>query len=852
MADQLGENQIDQNKTQWAESSYRFTQPVRYFKNNDPYHWEIDNIPIKQLEENILWLKDQFSTDTQVSGIERKDLAELKPVAVGSGRVVKVQKGRFTARINDAYGKGFQTLIKTANASVEPGEATDRKYKFNLPTDILKQIAGDVVGEALYFNGLYEHLQHHQVTPNNSNLSWTATTLNTINAIPKNKLSVWRQGETMTNDIESLGELAVSFTRRWGGAIRTAVVNVKDDIEIVIPPFSDADYNNKTGFNPAVRADLLFIYSHPIDAESTTIALPDGDSPTVITEPRLGLLKGAGVISLKGYGQFDGYESTNGDSGFFDNTFYQSQLTSDQSFFRSIEALSDENHYQTLAPLADFVASDSDLANTSVSFPSPDDVMNLTPLFQEGLQNSFALIGQSVLPIAYVITQKGKAEIGTEDIIDIRPFFRTAELSYNERSGVAAANPPLSFANPAVGKTELNTAVTKAVTKLKTYVDSALGGIGGGTDDGTTPASPTRFITKGTILGGTKFGVEGAMLTMIGDMGGAEVRGEDDIISFLQQKQGLVGLGSLPLYPGWDLGAWTSELEDPVGIGELRNDRINCAIKLGNQEFQNFTGDDITKGIIEEYVERIANNKHSYLAGNYGYNQLDVDVIYYLRKRLKVELPQDIQDYDVQATFINCVPSQGAGGFDNTWNSNTNTNNLLVRSGRNSYTGITIHKNSINGNVAEFTIYVAFVPPSSTDFLYPGTTGASYGYLRYKHEDLTSDLNYNNESFFAPPNPKFTIEQRKRDIFSGFSVINQAYDPDKMVNISTGGNIYSNNNINVPISGQIGRFQPAWKALKPLLVTYPTVEFTVTGYTQAMPSNYIYNTETTGGQPIIT
>ena len=64
--------------------------------------------------------------------------------------------------------------------------------------------------------------------------------------------------------------------------------------------------------------------------------------------------------------------------------------------------------------------------------------MNLTPLFQEGLENSFALVGQSILPIAYVIVRKGKTVIEDSDIIDIRPFFRTAELSYNERAGVAA------------------------------------------------------------------------------------------------------------------------------------------------------------------------------------------------------------------------------------------------------------------------------------------------------------------------------------------------------------------------------------------------------------------------------
>ena len=44
----------------YGESAYRFTDPIRYYKANDPYYWEVDNIPLKQLHENSLWLKDQL------------------------------------------------------------------------------------------------------------------------------------------------------------------------------------------------------------------------------------------------------------------------------------------------------------------------------------------------------------------------------------------------------------------------------------------------------------------------------------------------------------------------------------------------------------------------------------------------------------------------------------------------------------------------------------------------------------------------------------------------------------------------------------------------------------------------
>ena len=842
MPNHYAENQIDQNKKQWIESAYKFTQPVRYFKNNDPYHWEIDNIPIKQLEENVLWLKDQIEVGSQVSGITRSDLAELKPVATGSSRTVRVQKGRFTARINDAYGKGIQTLIKTANATVDPNAPSDRKFKFNLPTNVLKRIAGDVVGEALYFNGLYEHLQHHQVNPSQGNLSWTAAALTTIASTPKNKLAVWRQGQTMSNEVEGLAEQAVAFTRRWGGAIRTSIVNVKDDIEIQIPAFSDTDYSNNTGYNPAMRADLLFIYAHPIDANSTTIALPDGEGPTTITEPRLGLLKGAGVVSLKGFGEYTGYDSTDAnDAGFFDSTLFAANQENSNAFFRETDAVSEEGHFQTVSPLADLTVEQGAFADVSVSFPSPDDVMNLTPLFQEGLENSFALIGQSILPIAYVIVKKGKTVIEDSDIIDIRPFFRTAELSYNERAGVAAANPPLSFANPAVGKTELNSTVVKAVTQLKTYVDSAVEGIDTGTGGSTggSTGGTSKFITKGAILGGTKFGVEGALLSLAGANDDYTFAGEDDAIAYLGEKHGLIGLPALPELPGWDLGGWTNSLNDTTDLGSLRNDRINCAIKLNNDSFQGFTGSEVTQGVADIYYDRISNNrwKEGVGPGNIGpiasARQDGTEIIYYLRKRLKVALPTNVVDYDINANFRNCVPRTVG-------QSNLDFGDMGV-----GYTGISIEKHGIVGNEAEFTIYVAFTPRANTMFL----TGNVEDFGNLPHDAInTNSDSFTHQCFWAPMNSKSTTTQRNRDIFSAFHVFNEYYT-DNFRNVSTGSNLTVNNSYSYQ---NANKMQPAWSALVPLIVTYPTVEFSVTGYTQIKGQNYIFDTETTGGQPIIT
>ena len=49
-------------------SNYVFTQPIRYYKANDPYYYEVDNIPLRQLEENILYVKGLIEGQTGGGG----------------------------------------------------------------------------------------------------------------------------------------------------------------------------------------------------------------------------------------------------------------------------------------------------------------------------------------------------------------------------------------------------------------------------------------------------------------------------------------------------------------------------------------------------------------------------------------------------------------------------------------------------------------------------------------------------------------------------------------------------------------------------------------------------------------
>jgi hypothetical protein len=134
------------------------------------------------------------------------------------------------------------------------------------------------------------------------------------------------------------------------------------------------------------------------------------------------------------------------------------------------------------------------------SFPSPDDLLNQAPNLALGVgSDAWGLIGQAALPLAYVVVTKGQSVITANDIIDIRPFLRTTEFTYNERAGIAAANPPLSFANPAVGAFQLQTAI-----------DATLNAATGGEN----PTNNGRAIYTDYVMGGLAYGVEGTLLTM--------------------------------------------------------------------------------------------------------------------------------------------------------------------------------------------------------------------------------------------------------------------------------------------------------------------------------------------------
>ena len=386
----------------YKDSAYKFTDPIRYFKENDPYYWEIDNIPLKQLQENVLWLKDQLdiipidSGETDF-GVSRSDINELKPYVTGAGSLVYVNPGKFTARINDAYNKTpLQKLIQiTGNTdSASSLSLYQTKYQTDNTTTeysqfLIDRLKSSISSSALHMNGLIERI-----------LTWDKSLQSSDSVDPQNSLR-WPI-ESLSDSVKNfIGQyasrdsqvLSNEFIKQFRGVARTAIVDVPSSLSIEIPPFDTRDFfyqldNGATQYieGATVRIDLLFIYSKPVDAESTTINKWQNNQPTTILSPQLGLVKGAGVgiRAIQENGNITKYQNPKDADG---NT-------------------------QIMAHVADAAISTNGFLGLNVhgSFPSPDDLMNLAPSIQERLEATDPrLIGQSILPIAYIVVKNNSA-----------------------------------------------------------------------------------------------------------------------------------------------------------------------------------------------------------------------------------------------------------------------------------------------------------------------------------------------------------------------------------------------------------------------------------------------------------
>jgi len=193
--------------------------------------------------------------------------------------------------------------------------------------------------------------------------------------------------------------------------------------------------------------------------------------------------------------------------------------------------------------------------------------MNLAPLLSEELESdSYALVGQSILPIAYVVVRSspgvnsdGVSIITADDVIDIRPFFRTTELAYNERAGIAAATPQLSIANPVASEGYVEKGLRNLVEDYDTKIATLTG------------TGLSRVVGAGTIKGGMYYGVEGALASYAREVYNAQTYSQARAI--VEERYGYQA-NTIPAYPDWDIARWVQQ-GAYTQKGQKANDRIN-------------------------------------------------------------------------------------------------------------------------------------------------------------------------------------------------------------------------------------------------------------------------------------
>lgn len=504
---------------------YSFIQPIRYYKANDPYYYEVDNIPLRQLEENILYIKNKLEGGdgdaylTQKSELNLYNIRQLRPKSIG-GRVIQVNAGRFVSRVNDAFN--------IPNPLDKIGSLTSNGFTGMIIRDLDKEwtpaqrdkVWNDFIsGNKEYnINGL-EFTYTFQNSPVGLGASWGVADANTNYPKYNNGNKIW-PGQSVygslagsldnsfpfSSDITgatlysaaNLNTIHLSFVKMWRGVFRTTVVDFPDTT-INIPVFNEDDYSYvddngvKHNISDVVqRIDLLVAYSLPIDSSSTTTQSFQGDAtPETLTTPTLGIVRGAGIGIMK-----DGLDSIHTLDGAESNPDYPYTGTS-----KIVGNKGDSSNNAESMGITNRLG-----IKIHGSFPSPDDLLNIAPLLALDVESdNFQLIGQAALPLAYVVVTKGSTVVTQNDIIDIRPFLRTTEFTYNERAGIAAANPPLSFANPAVGAFQLRDIVGEievAQNLLRANLQLE------------KTKSNGRVLYTDYVMGGLAYGVEGTLLTM--------------------------------------------------------------------------------------------------------------------------------------------------------------------------------------------------------------------------------------------------------------------------------------------------------------------------------------------------
>lgn len=350
---------------------------IRLYQPNDPYYWQVDNLPLTDLLDNDIVLEERIGLlEDAVKG-----LADNNKGSFGLGALADLKAwSEPAAGESQDFGKVF----------VRPGKFTAR---MQLPAS--------------------RESGWRMMRDNDNNFN------NTSFAGEQGLNST-----TLTSDF-------VRYTRGMG---RTSVVELYPDFDgsdksVLIESFDATEFNSNSA--PVERLDLIYIKATAaLDTDHTNIGIPLAS---------VGIVKGA-------------YFRTDSGAGL-------------QSNGRRFETATG----RMAGRMTGMASSEITTGTNFGSVPSPDDLTNFAWHSQEStpfnnttgwsvlLQQQVETQAAFTLPVAYVRVPQGYTEgqpIPTENVIDIRPFFRSTELSYSERAAIAASNAP-NGANPFVTDSRL-------------------------------------------------------------------------------------------------------------------------------------------------------------------------------------------------------------------------------------------------------------------------------------------------------------------------------------------------------------------------------------------------------------
>lgn len=871
-------------------TNYKFTDPVRKYKANDPYYYEVDNIPINQLEENILWIKDAVEnisielpeSGATTGGASRETFTELQPFVSGTNsNTVSVRPGRFMARINDAYGLSpLQIVERTGGLSIgkyKEWQTAAINNNFLAPT--LFRFQQYTANAALGMNGLAEKsfgsfafknlsisgaasTQSDGINPLKSNFGldsedeftfpkflWGGNPVGTytfngqVSAGPSLSVSQYKSGSGDESGFFDLFKADTQLIKKWRGIARTAVVDVPEVISIDIQNFEPDDYSyvndlgsvvdSSNGASPAAQAtqriDLLFIYSKPIDLSAVSLAQGwSSEIPRKIYKAELGIVKGAGLT-------LDYSEGINPTSKFFVPD-YENQILANSS-----DELNQNLGFKTLGVRG--------------SFPAPDDLMNMAPALADWLPNNhYALVGQSILPIAYIVVKKnnlneeGNQIIDSGDIIDIRPFFRTTELTYGERAGIAAAVPSLSLANPVATESLVYERTGEAYTSSKNYTDSEIAKIKGTFQK--TRHGAGKVISRGLVRGGNWYGPEGALCRRIKTAYGLN---KIDTINIFKQQYNLGSDYILHNLPDWDLANWcvSNRSRGALQINEPKypaagwgiTDRIYqwSTARIDRNRYYNGSDTRLSDIDFGPYAANPTYYFPSILAGrrNSPYATWNMEAwnqarhfAGWIQKRIKLDITDTpwVKDITIAANFWNCMPVQNIS-YHHTRADYAPGCDIFVSKGDR----YSVISQNGNRNFIEFSIFVSlsFVQ-SNAEVLHPWRD------LTRRDLDSKTSSGYNlfavlsHQLLFHPQAPESALAGASNSVVRSFGEsIN-----DKSVFDTTE---FTSQSLTTNSQSGDGDLRP--HTALPICI-YPTVEFTVFGH----PSVVTYEKDANGGK----